>query len=199
MSEVRCSTSSSPFSVHNSLQCDGLPPSFHAGQKVPEAWNIKQIIGMLCEDAHLGFYDVEQVLLLLSQRPSFLKGMQEREGFSPPSGQSYLGFHPTWVFGPGPSRQLDSEITCQTPAHLQRHFCVAVPRWRSKYPNIRSCCREKQQEMRKLLIRRCPLSPPPVLGFQSSTPGNSHFCTKKEEMLTVLRASSFSRSGFYKL
>lgn len=63
-------------------------------------------------------------------------------------------------------------------------------------------CGEKQQETRKPLIRRCPLSPPPVLGFQSSSPGNSHLCTKKkkkEETLTILRASSFSRSGFCKL
>lgn len=165
MSEVRCATSSSPFSVHNPLQCSGLPPSFHAGQEVPEAWNIKQVTGVLCEDAHLGSRDVEQVLLLLSQRPSSLTGMQEREGFPPPPGQPYLGFHPAWVFGPGPSRQLGSEITCQSPARRRRHFRAAVPRWRSKYPNIRTPLRGEAAGDAQAAYQTLPVIPATCSGL----------------------------------
>lgn len=181
MSEVRCATSSSPFSVHNPLQCSGLPPSFHAGQEVPEAWNIKQVTGVLCEDAHLGSRDVEQVLLLLSRRPSSLTGMQEREGFL------LLPVSPTLVFTRRGCLGLDHPGSWAPRSRARAQPVdggIFVRRSPGGDPNTQTSerrCGEKQQETRKPLIRRCPLSPPPVPGFQSSSPGNSHLCTKKKK------------------
>ena len=105
-----------------------------------------------------------------------------------------------WPQGPGIKAFKAAGLWDNTPNPSTPHDPFSHGGPPDRDPNTQTsagCCREKQQATGKLLIRRFPLSPPPVPDFQSSTLGNSHFCTKKGETATILRASFFSHSVWY--